>query len=1161
MREGKPVATKIKRLIVDVSSIVKTAQHEGKDKEHGKEYDVTDGDRVKKQWVNGWQHSYEIAMNMLAAAWRISGATPMNTILVIEGNHSKTLRQGIYPEYNSKRSPQPPEMREQFVLARDAFVEAVKNAGGSMCWQDGVEADDVIAYLAQNLQGERYVMSRDGDMLALIGGDVHVLRKSEMDVNKYGPFDPKYITTYKALLGDATDSYPGAKGFGPGAFMDMLAGWGDEGLELMTDMIQRKALQELSEDVPHLKKLQKIIDNEAMVYKCYELARFHVEKVNTLRRPLNWSAGVCQSKLVTDERIKPFAGGVRLVHAGNYTQAVKWATPLIQKSPFVALDIETSTPQESSDWMASRGKDDGVDVFGSELTGLALTFGDNMQYTLYFTVDHVETETIKNVTSEMVRDVVALIPSDTIYTVIQNFSFEGPILLAAWGEAWADNEWGGQLPNVVDSKIALSYVDENQKLGLKEASKRLLGYTQQTYDEVTILTGTEEELPKGGKLLSSVVGPEIGQDIHTVRYKMNELTAEHVLSYGADDTICTAAVFNHCRIIMELERTWDVYLEVEQLPQYQTNQAYHDGVDFDLERMKQLQAEDQQTFDKNWALLRDYLIEKGWEGTVCPVYQELTPSNIKEAFLICTGEELKTAVRTLSKFPPLILDAAPDNAYAALIAKAVEGGDIERLNALVKEQFSGEPVLDINSPRKMQRFLYDVIGIPVRIVNKLTAKERTDNLPLRDAMYRFNKIRQGSTSGGPLSPEDLELLKGKASTDDTAVDSALVFDRETLTDQQVALLEAFQAMKTADTRRKMFYQPYAKIQHWKDNKIHPGTNQSAAVTRRYTASDPNTTQLPKKGEGVKFRECYVAHSPDAVIVSIDFAGQELRQMAGQSQDQAMLDCFIGDNKKDIHSITASGAMISKWGTPRVTELAAAAHKAFGTADEQYDLFMALRKSDDEVVAKDADDLRKTGKNVNFAAQFDALAPKLAEMLIIPLEEAQLFLDAKYTRFPRVEIWKDEVRDEVMVTGYATTLLGGRRHLAASILSDDRWIADKAGRQGPNFKIQGSAAEQTKLAIGGLWKAKVYRRYDARFMFPVHDELVSSVRRDHVIDFLREKHAIMTRDYATLGVPAVGSISIGRNFGEQIECGEEFDEARIQAALDKIFGVPQQKEAA
>lgn len=1152
--------TKIKRLIVDVSSIVKTAQHEGKDKEHGKDYDVLDGERVKQQWVNGWQHTYEIAMNMLAAAWRITGTVPMNTILVIEGNHSKTLRQGIYPEYNSKRSPQPPEMREQFVLARDAFVAAVKNAGGSMCWQDGVEADDVIAYLAQNLQGERYVMSRDGDMLALIGGDVHVLRKGELDVNKYGPFDPKYITTYKALLGDTSDGYPGAKGFGEKAFLDMLAGWGDEGLEAMTVLIKRKMLKDLDEDVPQLKSLQKIIDNEAMVYKCYELARFHTEKVNTLRRPLNWSDGLCQSKLVIDERIKPFAGGVRLVHAGNYEQAVKWATPLIQKSPFVTLDIETSTPQESSDWMASRGKDDGVDVFGSELTGLALTFGENLQYTLYFTVDHVETDAIKNVTSEMVRNVVELIPSDTIHTVIQNFSFEGPILLAAWGEAWEDNGWGGQIPNAIDSKIALSYVDENQRTGLKEASKRLLGYTQQTYDEVTTLTGMEGQLPKGGKLLATSVN-EGGEEVFTVKYKMNELTAEHVLSYGADDTICTAAVMNHCRIIMELENTWDVYLEVEQLPQYLTNQAYHNGVDFDLERMKQLQAEDQEAYDRNWVLLRDYLIEKGWEGTVCPVYQELTPTNIKEAFLICTGEELKTQVRTVAKFPPLIRDAAPDNAYAALIAKAVEGGDLERMNALVKEQFSGEPVLDINSPNKMKHFLYDVIGIPVRIVNKLTPNERADNQPLRDAMYHFNKVRQGSTSGGPMRPEELELLKGKASTDDTAVASALVFDRETLTAQQVELLGAFQAMKTADTRRKMFYQPYARIQHWKDNKIHPGTNQSAAVTRRYTASDPNTTQLPKKGEGVKFRECYTAHSPDAVIVSIDFAGQELRQMAGQSQDQAMLDCFIGDNKKDIHSITASGAMVSKWGVSRVTELASAMNKSYGTAEEQYDLFIALHKSQNETVAKDADDLRKTGKNVNFAAQFDAMAPKLAEMLIIPLEEAQLFLDAKYARFPRVETWKEEVRDEVLVTGYATTLMGARRHLGASVLSDDKWVSEKAGRQGPNFKIQGSAAEQTKLAIGGLWLEGVYDRYDARFMFPVHDELVSSVNRHDVIDFLREKHAIMTRDYATLGVPAVGSISIGRNFGEQIECGEEFDEARIQAALDKIFGAVKQKEAA
>lgn len=1160
----------VRRLIVDMSSIVKTALHEGKDKEFGREYEV----EGKKVWVNGHRHGYEIAMNMINAVWKRFDIVPMNTILVVEGDFAKNVRKNIYPEYNAVRGPTVPEFHDEFVLARDMVVDQILAAGGRSCCQHYIEADDVIAYLAQKLQGERYVMSRDGDMLALASiPGVFVVRKDEVNQNKYGPFDPKYIPVYKALVGDSTDGYGGAKGFGEKAFLDLLVNFGDEGLAAMEELITGRRLAELAEDVPTVKALQKVIDDAAMVYKCYDLARFHVEKVNTLRRPIEWRAGLVQPSKVFDERVKRSCGGVRLVHAGNYKQAVEWALPLIKSSPYVALDIETATPEESDDWLMARKKvtdadaDLGVDVHGSFLVGMSLTFGSNMQYTLYFTVRHAETDKIKNVTSDQVADVVAAIP-EGIPQQIQNFSFEGPVLLNEWGSD-SEDEWGGQLPLVHDTRLMASYVNENISSGLKQSSKHYLGYDQQTFAEVTVLTGRRDQLPPGGRVIDvKTIGEDEGgeYELVTVRYKMNELTAEHVLSYGADDTICTAALYNHYRVIMEIEGTWDVFQQVEILPQYLTNKGYVEGVPFDYERMRELAAEDEATYQKSWVTVRDFLISKGWEGTVCPTYSELTPANIKEAFYLVTGVELNTAVRTVSKFPALLrsqadADEVSDKVADVLaIAQYIEYGDLKKLNALVAERFSGEPVLDINSPKKMKAFLYDTIGIPVRIVNKLTQKEREKKPELAMAMTHFNKLRQGSTSVGPLEEEELALLREKASTDDTAIDSALILDKDLLTEEQAAVLNAFKTMKRCDTRRKMFYAPYENIRHWKDNLIHAENKQCGAATRRYTTSNPNTSQLPKKGEGVKFRECYVAHHPEAVVVSIDFSGQELRLMAGQSLDENMMACFVGDKKKDIHSITASGAMVSKWGEGRVGELAQAYGKRLESAEDAYDLFVTLRKSDDDEIAKEADDLRKTGKNVNFAAQFDAMAPKLAEMLIIPLEEAQMFLDAKYAMFPRVETWKDEVRDELYETGYVTTMLGARRHLQEEILNENKWIAEKAGRQGPNFKIQGSAAEMTKLAMCRLWERKVYQRYDARFYFPVHDELVSSVHRDQAVEFIREKHAAMTEAYATLPVPIVGSISIGRNFGDQIECGDEFDEVAIRAALDKIFGT-QLKEAA
>jgi len=356
-------------------------------------------------------------------------------------------------------------------------------------------------------------------------------------------------------------------------------------------------------------------------------------------------------------------------------------------------------------------------------------------------------------------------------------------------------------------------------------------------------------------------------------------------------------------------------------------------------------------------------------------------------------------------------------------------------------------------------------------------------------------------------------------------------------------------MKKVMTRRSLFYKNYRYIRHWKDGKIHASMNQCAAVTRRYSSSGPNLQQLPKKGEGVKFRECFLPHHRNAVICSVDFSGQELRLAAERSQDANMLACYVGDNLKDPHSITASGAMKLKWGAATVKELFAK-HGGEG----EYDLFIKLRnlgKSDP--MGKKADDLRKDSKNVNFTAQFGGQAPKISERLIMPLEDAQLFLQARSDMFPGVEVAAKKAEEVCMRTGYATTLMGARRHLAAGILSDSSQEQQRAARQAWNMEIQGSAAEMTKLAMARLWKSDFLWKYDARFIAPIHDELVTSINRKDVVDAVKVKHECMVAPYSTMTVPVLGSISIGPDFGEQHECGDWYIKESIEAAVSDIFG--------
>jgi hypothetical protein len=76
-----------------------------------------------------------------------------------------------------------------------------------------------------------------------------------------------------------------------------------------------------------------------------------------------------------------------------------------------------------------------------------------------------------------------------------------------------------------------------------------------------------------------------------------------------------------------------------------------------------------------------------------------------------------------------------------------------------------------------------------------------------------------------------------------------------------------------------------------------------------------------------------------------------------------------------------------------------------------------------------------------------------------------------------------------------------------------------------------------------------------FYFPVHDELVFSAVPEDALEVTRIVHSCMTANYGNMDIPIVSSISLGRSYGQQIECGDEFDAVAIQAAIDEATGVP------
>lgn len=1153
----------MKRALIDLSSVVWTCLMAGKDAEFGKSVVVGE----KTYHVNSAAYGYENCMEHLRIVMDDLRIVPRQMIFVMEGKDSKAIRQFIHPGYKASGREKIEAQYEAFNDCKAMLLEAFLDAGAQMVTQDGVEADDVIGYLAKHLQGERWIVSGDKDLAQCIGGDVHHWRSGARDKNPFGDFPYALIPVYIALVGDASDKIPGAKGFGQAAMENLLMVFGDEGLVALKDLIVTKQLLRLQEDVGELKQLQKVIDDAPNVYMSYDLACLKLDKVNTLRRPLQWRAGMVKPRSTCkEERLRKYRGEVWLVSQENYKDALAFFIKHSQHTPEYALDIETSTPPESDEWLARLGKSEDrtpVDVFGSKLTGMGLTFGANMQYTFYMTVDHLPEPGVTNLTIDEVRNLLDNIPAYR-HIQVHNGAFELPICKQTFGERWANNGWHGFLPNVVDTAIMSSYADENRSAGLKSLSKEVLSYEQDTYQQVT--TKGYQRAQWGGK--GSVIGEwtdmlmadgEVSVDEDhpgtpwvKVQHKMNELTAKHVLSYGADDPICTSALANHFRAVMEIEHTWDVFMEVEQLPAYVQAQGFLDGVEFSLESMREMEKKDDVKHAAAWVTLREYLMKIGFEGTRFQPITELTPTEIKAAYRTLHGLDLMnpagdkvTQVKLADKLAKLIEDQAPDS----LLPHLIREGNVAAINELLEAEFSGEPKLDLGSSKQMTGLLYDIMGLPVHIVNDPTDLQKQKDPNLGSAIRRFKQMRSGK-EGIELSPEELALVRSKAKADDTAVEFALAFDADQIDDEARAALRAIQTMKTVGTRRSLFYKNYWGARHWEDGRVHPQVRQCGTVTRRPTGSNPNVYQLPKHGEGVEFRSHFLPHCKDGVVVSIDFNGQELRLAAERSQDANLLACYVGDNLKDVHSTTAAGAMRLKWGTKVVDGL----FDTYGTdlprtTAGEYALFLRLRKlPKSDPWQKKADDLRKDSKNVNFTAQFGGKELKISERLIMPVSDARIFLDARSAMFPGVDRAAARAEDECKRTGMAKTLMGAVRHLRAGIISDDNWEVSRAARQAWNFEIQSSAAEMTKLAMKRLWESGALLRLNMRFFASIYDELVFTVSREHAVEAIRIVNWCMTQPYSTMTVPILGSISLGPNFAEQQECGDWFILENVQKAL-------------
>lgn len=162
---------------------------------------------------------------------------PTRVILVFDGQGGSTNKRYLYPEYKANRHVSRVSNWDAFDTLEEEsdsiigqiirLIEYLRCLPVDLAIVDKVEADDVIGYLAQRLEGQVYILSTDQDYLQLVTDKIHVyspikkiLYTPKRVIEDYG-VQPHNFLTYKIVIGDKGDNVPGVKGIQAKTFLKM----------------------------------------------------------------------------------------------------------------------------------------------------------------------------------------------------------------------------------------------------------------------------------------------------------------------------------------------------------------------------------------------------------------------------------------------------------------------------------------------------------------------------------------------------------------------------------------------------------------------------------------------------------------------------------------------------------------------------------------------------------------------------------------------------------------------------------------------------------------------------------------------------------------------------------------------------------------------------
>lgn len=392
----------------------------------------------------------------------------------------KTFRDNLYPDYKGQRPPMPDDLRVQI----EPIYETIAALGWHIIVQPGVEADDIIATLAEIARQndvKTVISTGDKDIAQLVNEHISLINTMtgerfdrEGVKDKFGVF-PEQIIDFLMLVGDKVDNVPGVEKVGEKTAAKWLNEYGTlDNLIAHADKLSGKIGENFRRAMPQFDLTRQLITikKDCDMHEFYQgLENLHPKEVNT-------------TKLI--ELFNRFGFKTFLREVSGDTEAVPTQDSRVDETlPAIPTDIDyqmVNTPVQlqhlldaiqSAEIVAFDTETNSIDPMQAKLVGMS--FSVKVGQAWYVPLAHMGLLDEQLDKAQTLTLLKPWLEDTTARKVLQNAKFDTHVLA---------NE-GIQLKGVKHDTMLMAYVlASNKKVSLEELASRYLGRQGLSFEDI-----------------------------------------------------------------------------------------------------------------------------------------------------------------------------------------------------------------------------------------------------------------------------------------------------------------------------------------------------------------------------------------------------------------------------------------------------------------------------------------------------------------------------------------------------------------------------------------------------------------------------------------------------------------------------------------------------